>query len=135
MACSPPLPVFRFSVYATATLHGHGLFTLANGIGMSGSSENGPLPVKKLKLSAFTTHTTTQFDSSTPSTNLRKQNPCPDECYAQASDEQGPTPFQPKDSNIIKRIRQRQGQKSLCFSSTWCVTYPWVTLYISSSSM
>ena len=40
-----------------ATLYARGLFTLANGIGsMSGSSESGRPPVKKLKQSALTFH-------------------------------------------------------------------------------
>ena len=54
----------EFLVCAMHTLRTCGLFTLANGIMsgiMSGSSESGPSPVKKLKQSALTFHTTTQL--------------------------------------------------------------------------
>jgi len=103
--------------------------------------EGSPPPVKKLKQSTLTFHTATQLDSSTPSTNHPDQestdvprprwdeeSACTSECCARANDEQGPTPFQPKDSSTIEDTRRKQGQKSRLFSPTWYVTYPWITL-------
>ena len=108
-------------------------------------TESGPPPVKKLKQSALTFDTT-----SAPSTSYRdatdlnldpdqedtgRSTPQPDEaiactseCCARVCDEQGITPFQPKDSSTIERTRRRQGQKSRLFSPTWYVTYPWILL-------
>ena len=105
------------------------------------SSESEPPPLKKLKQSTLTFHTTTQLDSqsstsSTSHTDLEDTSilviPHPDtctaECCARASDEEGLTLFQPKDSSTIELTRRKQGRKTRFFSPTWYVTYPWITL-------
>ena len=98
------------------------------------SSESEPPSLKKLKQSTLIFHTTTQLDSqsstsSTSHTDLEDTSiPHPDtctaECCARASDEEGPTPFQPKDSSTIELTRRKQSRKTRFFSSTWYVTYP-----------
>ena len=99
-------------------------------------------PTKKLKQSKLTCAASpaTQLDLSTPSTSHPvpvqedtaddpdEENTCTSECCARACDEQGPSPFQPKDSKTIERTRRKQGQKSRLFSPAWYVTYPWITL-------
>ena len=110
------------------------------------SSESEPPPLKKLKQSTLTFHTTTQLDSqsstsSTSHTDLEDTSiPHPDactaECSARASDEEGPTPFQPKDSSTIELTRRKQGQKnSLLFSNLVRYLSLDNTLYYESSSI
>ena len=88
-----------------------------------------PPPIKKLKQTTLSFGTTTQLDPSTTSTSHREDDSdqedthtvtdeeiaCTSECCANICDEQGLTPFQPKDSSTIERTRLRQSQKVVFF--------------------
>ena len=114
------------------------------------SSESEPPPLKKLKQSTLTFHTTTQLDSqsSTSSTShtdleytsilvIPHPDTCTAECCARASDEEGLTLFQPKDSSTIELTRRKQDRKTRFFFSNLVryLSLDTDTLYYESSSI
>ena len=113
---------------------------------MSTTSENGPPPVKKVKQSTLAFHTTAQLASSSLSTSQTSQKntdilrlhpdeetACTSECCARASDEQEPTPFQPKDQSTRTYLSKARPEKSLLFSNVVCYLSLDNALYYESS--
>ena len=89
-----------------------------------------PPPIKKLKQTTLSFDTTTQLDLSTTSTSHHEDDlgqedthivtdeeiGCTSECCANVCDEQGLTPFQPKDSSTIeKRLVGGKAKKVVFF--------------------
>ena len=103
------------------------------------SSESEPPPLKKLKQSTLTFHTTTQLDSqsSTSSTShtdleytsilvIPHPDTCTAECCARASDEEGPLHFSRRIRALSNSLVGSKTEKLASFFPTWYVTYPWI---------
>lgn len=122
---------------------------------MAATGESGPPPSRKLrqgilnfKLASSSPSTSaheataTSHDATNLLTHQDVDQPhpgeaaCSCECCVHTGDEEGLTPFQPKDSGTIECTRRRQGQKSRLFlSNVVCYVFLDNILYYQRSSV